>query len=234
MNGSSGLIRKSVAKKAIMALTGLTLCLFLSVHLLGNITLLLKDSGSLTLYPATQSTGEFFKWVAHHYEAVPLIFYTGEIFLLLLFGTHILLGITLWLQNRAARGPARYVLQKNEGGRTLGSGTMIYTGLFFIFAFLVIHLLNFRFTTHDGVQGLYDLVRSRFSQILWVAIYLTALLGLGVHLSHGFQSAFQSLGINHPRYTRYIKAFGLLFAVLIPLGFALVPVLILTSSGGAG
>jgi len=226
------LLGSSIGRKALMAITGTMLCCFLVLHLLGNIVLLLDDDGSLTLSPGGPHSSEFFQWVAEHYEAVPLLFHTGELMLLALFGTHAALGVTLWWQNRKARGPRGYVRQGSEGGRTLASATMPYTGVLFIGAFIVAHLINFRFGEQSNPAELYDLVVTTLSSWLWAAVYLAALLGLFLHLSHGAQSLFQSLGLNHTRHTPRVKAAGTLFAILIASGFAIIPILLIANGGG--
>jgi len=216
--------RHSIAKKGLMAATGLMLCMFLVLHLAGNLTLLLQDDGSLTLAPGGPQSNEFFEWVAHHYEAIPAFFHTGELLLLALFGIHALFGITLWLQNRAARG-SRYVRQRSEGGRTVFSATMPYTGLCFIAVFLVIHLVNFRFGSQEGPADMYTLVGDVFGRWYWMLIYVAALGGVAFHLGHGVQSAFQSLGLRHPRYTPVIRVLGYLFAAAMFVGFGCLPIL---------
>jgi len=222
--------RSSIAKKALMAVTGLMLCLFLCLHMVGNIVLLLNDDGTLTFSPGGPASGSYFQWVAGHYAAIPALFHVFEVLLLGLFGIHALFGLTLWLQNIAARG-SRYVVQKSEGGRTFFSRFMPYTGLLFIGGFLIIHLVNFRFGDQDNVPELYQLLGVVFGQWHWVLIYIVALAGLAFHISHGFQSAFQSLGLNHPRYTPKIKIAGYLFAGVVFLAFGIVPVLFLLNGG---
>jgi succinate dehydrogenase / fumarate reductase cytochrome b subunit len=216
--------RSSISKKAFMAVTGLALCAFLCLHLLGNIVLLLNNDGTVTFSPGGPNSGEFFVWVAHHYEAIPLLFHAGEILILALIGIHAIFGLTLWLQNLRARG-GRYLVHRNEGGRTVFSATMPYTGLGFIAVFLVIHLLNFRFGEKENPAELYGLVGAVFGKWYWALVYVVALAGLAIHLSHGFQSAFQSLGFNHPRYTPKVKYLGYVFAGVMFVGFGILPVL---------
>jgi succinate dehydrogenase / fumarate reductase cytochrome b subunit len=217
--------RSSIAKKAFMAVTGLMMCGFLCLHLMGNLSLLLNDAGNtLTLSPGGPDSGKAFAWVASHYEAVPALFHFGELMLLLLFGSHAIFGLTLWIQNHEARG-SQYVVQKSEGGRTFFSMTMPYTGLLFIGTFLVIHLLNFRFGDKDVPMGLYGLVGQVFGTWYWALAYILAMLGLACHLAHGFSSAFQSLGMNHPRYSPVIKIAGYAFACVMLVGFGILPFL---------
>ncbi len=220
----------SISKKAVMGVSGLMLCAFLVIHLLGNLTLLMREDGSFTLSPGGMETSDWFTWVAHHYIAIPAFFHVMDVGILSLILLHAALGVTLWLQNRAAR-PARYVRQKAEGGRTLFSATMPYTGVCFVGVFLVIHLANFRFGEQDNPSELYRLVEQVFGQTLWMAVYVVCMVGLFAHLSHGFQSAFQSLGLRHPRYTPWLSRLGYLFATLVGIGFALLPILYYLNGG---
>jgi len=220
----------SISKKAIMAVSGLSLCAFLFIHLLGNLTLLMREDGSFTLTPGGMETSDWFTWVAHHYVAIPALFHIMDVGILALILLHAVLGVTLWLQNRAAR-PVRYVKQRSEGGRTLFSATMPYTGVAFIGVFLAIHLANFRFGEQDNPSELYRLVEQVFGRCLWVSLYVGCMVGLFAHLSHGFQSAFQSLGFSHPRYTPWIKGLGTLYATLVGIGFAILPILYYLNGG---
>ena len=108
-----------------------------------------------------------------------------------------------------------------EGGRTPGSATMLLSGIVMA-AFLIIHVRTFKFG--DKSRGLYDLVVSSFSSSYYSFFYVVAMAGLGLHLSHGFQSAFQTFGLNHPKFTPWVKAAGLVFAAVMSLGFASIPV----------
>jgi succinate dehydrogenase / fumarate reductase cytochrome b subunit len=101
-----------------------------------------------------------------------------------------------------------------------------------ILVFLVIHMKSFWFEMHwgdigtdtDGNKDLYTVVAAAFSQLWYVALYVVMMGVLAFHLLHGFQSAFQSLGLNHPRYTPIIKNIGVFIAVVVPVFFALIPV----------
>ena len=105
-----------------------------------------------------------------------------------------------------------------------------------VFVFLVIHMGQFWFRmkigdlpmqTYDGVEvsDLYAPVKAAFTNIGFVLFYVIAMLFIGMHLKHGFQSAFQTLGLNHQKYTPFIKLLGNAYAILIPLGFALIPII---------
>ena len=92
---------------------------------------------------------------------------------------------------------------------------------FIVLAFLIIHLKDFRFG--DRSQGVYHLVVSCLKNPYYAVFYIIAMLSLSLHLSHGFQSAFQTFGLNHPKYTPAIKKLGYLFAAVIGLGFSSIP-----------
>jgi succinate dehydrogenase / fumarate reductase cytochrome b subunit len=101
-----------------------------------------------------------------------------------------------------------------------------------VLVFIVIHMKHFWYEMHwgplgmdaDGNKDLYTLVAASFSQLWYVVLYVIMMIVLAFHLLHGFSSAFQSLGLNHPRYTPLIKNLGVFFGVVIPIFFALIPV----------
>jgi succinate dehydrogenase / fumarate reductase cytochrome b subunit len=120
---------------------------------------------------------------------------------------------------------------------------MIYTGVV-VLAFLVYHVLTFKYgpgvdegyvMTIDGVavRDLYRLVVETFAQLPYTIIYVAVMALLGFHLRHGFWSAFQSLGMNHPRYTPIIYGIALLFAVVMAVGFLIIPVAVYLRGGAA-
>lgn len=204
-------IFSSVGKKLIMALTGLFLCTFLLVHLSGNLALYKHDGG------------EAFNHYSEFMSTNPLI-RVMEVVMVLGFALHMFNGVWLWFTNRMAR-PVRY--KKTAGSETSSvfSRTMIFSA-FLILAFLIIHLESFfvkqrMLNTH---KSMYDAVISAFANPYYSGFYILALILLGFHLNHGFQSAFQTLGLNHKKYTPLIKALGFLFSILVPLGFATMPI----------
>ena len=114
--------------------------------------------------------------------------------------------------------PRGYEARKWQGGRTVGSATMLYTAIL-ILAYLVYHMLTFRFVDHS--IGFYQMVTSTFRGRLFTAIYIGGAVALVIHLTHGMQSAFQTLGVNHPTYTPLIKIGGWLVALAM-VGFAMI------------
>jgi len=140
---------------------------------------------------------------------------------------HILTGLTLYYQNLRAR-PQRYQLKKRAGGRTLGSATMPYTGVLLL-AFVIFHLLNFHFVDKSQTT-IYAIVTAAFASPLYVILYVVAMIVAAIHVSHGFWSAFQTFGANHPKYMPAIRTVSILFALLVGFGFGLLPIYISMSA----
>lgn len=197
-------ITTSVGRKAVMAVSGLLLGAFMLVHLAENLLLFkgeLAYNGWVDFLLANPIT--------------PLL----EAGLLLLFVAHIVAGVWVRLED-FINAPRGYEARKWQGGRTLGSATMLYTAAA-ILVYLAYHMLTFRFVDHS--MGFYQMVTAAFRSPVFVAIYVAGSLALALHLSHGMQSAFQTLGLNHPKYTPLIKAGGMAVAAAM-VGFALISV----------
>ena len=202
-----------------MTLTGLFLILFLLVHLIGNFQLLYNDGG--------RAFNIYTDFMGHN----PLIQTVAKgLYLLIL--VHTVQGILLVRKNRLAKG-STYAVKSGQQG-TWASRNMALLGIL-IFAFLMIHMGDFwwklKFTEvpvveYDGVvvKDAYAKVSETFSRIPFVIAYLIGLLALAFHLIHGFASAFQSLGLNHKKYTPVVEFIGVAYSILVPLGFAIMPV----------
>ena len=209
-------LSSSVGTKLLMGLTGLGLFAYMVLHLAGNALILAGP--------------DLFNEYSHALISNPLIL-PIELGLLAIFLIHIYKAVTMWTANRAAR-PVGY-LKKELAGRTsrksLASSTMILSGVFILF-FVIVHVKQFKFGTWYQVAGseaVRDLYRTEievFQQPLWVAFYVMGTLLVGLHLRHGIASGFQSLGIDHPVYTRRLTALGIFFAILIGVGLAAIPV----------
>ncbi|MFO7839728.1 MAG: succinate dehydrogenase cytochrome b subunit [Desulfosalsimonadaceae bacterium] len=209
MNSLVDSFSTSIGKKLMMAVTGLGFCIFLLIHLLGN----------MTLYVGRQS---FESYVEHLHALGPLIT-VAELGLLLFLIIHVSTGAVLFFQNLQAR-PERYVVNKRAGGRTIGSATAPYTG-FLILLFVIFHLFTFHFVEHpDGL--VFNTVTATFSNLFFVLLYVAAMIVVAIHVRHGFWSLFQTLGANHSKYMPIIQGAGIIFAVLVGLGFGLIPVYI--------
>jgi succinate dehydrogenase cytochrome b subunit len=143
-----------------------------------------------------------------------------------LFLVHIYTSATLTLENRAAR-PEKYAMDVSAGKRTFMSSNMFVTGAL-VLTFVVLHLWHFKYGdwSHDpnATNTMFALVASAYSNVIWAAIYTVAVIVLGFHLNHAFQSAFQTLGLNHKKYTPFIQKLGTLYSIVIALGFASFPV----------
>lgn len=211
----------SLTKKFIMAIAGLFLAVFLMVHLGINLFIL----------PLTENHVEIFETAVHFMVSNPII----KVFEIVLFGgfiIHIIYGLILQIQNWMAR-PVRY---KKEGysHTSFFSKYMIHTGII-IFIFLVIHFINFYFVklgfteaptgpmTVANDHDFYHMAINLFSSAWYSVMYIVLILILGFHLNHAFQSAFQSLGLNHSKYTPFIKAVGTIYSIIVPLGFICIP-----------
>lgn len=201
----------SIGKKQIMGVTGLLLCGFLVGHLLGNLTLLVGPDA--------------FNKYAHTLTSNPLI-YGAEFVLGVIFLSHIIMAVRLILENRAARPVPYHTYKKSGRGGTLASATMPVTGIIAL-VFLVFHILGLKFgtyysTTLNGVEirDLYRTTMEYFQNPLHVIGYIIAMVALGFHTSHGFWSAFQSLGLNHPKYMPKIQCASKLFGLVVAIGFS--------------
>jgi len=201
-------LESSIGKKIMVALAGLLLCGFLITHLAGNLLLFVGG-------PAFNRYAAFLESQA----LLPL----AEGGLLVLFLIHIVLSARARFANMAAR-PVAYEVYQGKGARTPGSSTMAITGSL-VLLFLILHVatIKYRVGGDKGVD-LYAHVTNWFKNPLYAGFYVVALVGIGLHLSHGVQSAFQTLGLNHPRYTPLVKKLGLAFAIVLAAAFASMPI----------
>jgi succinate dehydrogenase / fumarate reductase cytochrome b subunit len=195
----------SIIKKTVMALTGVFLSLFIVVHVFGNSTILFGKDAFLSYAAKLHSLGVFISLF--------------EVMLLSMFVIHVLLALQTYCENLYAR-PERYCVKKTSGGRTPGSRTMPYTGLF-ILIFLVFHLNDFHF--RDETVLISDIVGHTLQRPMKVIFYVCALVALTLHISHGFWSIFQTLGLNHPKYNRFIRKTTILVSLVIGVLFISIP-----------
>jgi succinate dehydrogenase / fumarate reductase cytochrome b subunit len=212
------LFSSSIGTKLLIGLTGLALFAYLILHLAGNALVLAGP--------------DVFNNYAHFLISNPLII-PIEIGLLLIFVIHIYKTVRMWIDNRAARpvGYERKELARHTSRKSLASSTMIASGLI-ILVFLIVHVKQFRFGSYyqiagpDEVRDLYRTEIEIFEQPLWVALYVVATAIVGLHLRHGIASAFQSVGVDHPVYAKYIVPIGIVLAVAIAGGLGLIPILV--------
>src|SRR3954469_23240819 len=204
----------SVGTKLLIGATGLLLFGYLLIHLAGNLMVF-----------AGQET---FNHYAHALISNPLVI-PAEIVLALIFILHIAKTLLMWTKNQAAR-PVAYE-QKSWAGYTsrksLASSTMIWTGGT-ILVFVIVHVAQIKYGAwyQIGDPPMRDLYRTEvevFSSPVWVAIYVVCMVLIGFHLRHGISSAFQSVGADHPVYTKRLVVLGTTLAILIGGGFAVIP-----------
>jgi len=220
----------SIGKKLTMALTGFFLITFLIVHCGINAMIFFNDNGET-----------FNHWA--HFMGSNLLIRTAEIGLFLFLLVHIIQGLMLWSQNNKAR-PIKYAMNKPQTNSKWYSRSMGLLGTL-ILLFLVLHLYHFWTPSRlGGIAGIHSLQETTLGkeyngqdvhnlyhemqvvfQNLWVVIvYVLGVISLCWHLLHGFQSAFQTFGINHKRYTPIIKGVGVAYSIIICALFAAMPI----------
>lgn len=215
MSWLTAALRSSVGKKFVMGGTGLFLCLFLVIHLAGN----------LLLFAGAQAYNDY----AHKLHSMGGLLVLSQVILYAAFAAHIYLAFVTTRENRTARAREYAVKQSKKDSGTLISAisaenTMFITGAI-ILAYLILHLSDFKFglTGGGGDDAVpYEKARFLMSQTWRAVAYGAASLFVGYHVSHGLASALQSLGVNHPKYNGSIERFSQLFAVAIAAGFLLV------------
>lgn len=216
-------LSSSIGRKYLMAVSGLSLVGFLVTHLAGNALLYLPDGENFNLYAKGLS------------DLGPALL-VGEVGLLVLFVLHIAVAVKLHFAGGKQRGRPYAVGQSSKGGNSkynVSSKNMIWTGLV-LMVFLVVHVAWFRFeigvegtytTMIDGVESrdLYRLVAETFQNPVIALFYTIVMAFLGLHLRHGFWSAFQSLGVMAPKYSKLIQYAGYVVAFVLAVGFLGIP-----------
>jgi len=207
-------LKSSVGKKCVMGATGLFLCFFLVVHLAGN----------LLLFVGAESYNHY----AHALHANPLVIRGAEFFLYAAFLAHIYLAITSSAENNAARGQEYAVKRTKRTDRRFNilgwtpDTTMFVTGAV-VLAFLILHLYDFSWVWLKSAEFQklepYDKAVYLMGDAARGVAYFIGVLFLGIHVGHGLQSAFQSLGWNHPLFRPLIKKLSVVFAFLVTIGF---------------
>jgi len=217
------LLSNTVGRKVLMAATGLFMVLFIVVHLLGNSSIFAGPDG-INAYAAKLHGLGPFVWVF-------------RLFMGALLAIHVVFGVLLTLENWAAN-PGKYAVKKMLKA-TFASETMIWTGLLLL-CFVVYHLLQFTVRiTPDIVLGndakgrvdVFTMVVSSFRVTPISLVYLAAMVTLFLHLSHGIQSIFQTIGLTNDKALLQYERYGTLLAVLFLLGYCSIPVLILAGFG---
>lgn len=217
-------VNSSIGKKIVMAITGLCLIIFLIIHLINNLTLFLGP--------------DIFNKVVKNLENLKPFIRVIEFVLVTIFALHIFNGVRLWIENKKAKG-RRYAVNASSENSTLFSRTMIYSGSI-IFIFLTIHLRTLWVYFNFGADyaslkehhEYYQIVKTVFMDPVYSSAYVIAMILLGFHLNHGFQSAFQTFGWNHKKYFPLIEKTGFIYSWLTALLFASIPIYFFFFSGG--
>lgn len=253
MNWFTKMFNSSIGQKLIMALTGLFLCSFLIIHMVGNLQLFKADSGlAFNKYAVFMTTNPLIKTVSY-------LLYFSILF-------HAFKGIWLVFGNKKAR-PVQYAMVDGKANSHWTSRNMGLLGTI-ILVFVVVHMSNFWYEYKFGhvpytrytenlmtgivdveemdekyfqqeklkeevylgertiiVKDLYKEVSLEFKEEWWlVALYVLSMAAVSFHLVHGFKSAFQTLGISHKKYNGLIHFIGVwFFGIIIPIGFAAMP-----------
>lgn len=213
------LTQSSVGRKIIMAVTGFVLVAFVCVHLLGNSSIFIGADAINAYAQKLHSLGPFV-WVF-------------RLVMLAAFAIHIFFGIQLTLENRAATPEKNVQIKRLKTG--FGAETMIVSGLVML-AFVIYHLLHFtvRVTNPEiyvplGDQGMVDvfvMMVKGFSSALSVIIYLVGLFFLFLHVSHGIQSLFQTLGLSNDKSLPFMEMVSKLVGVVLLVGYVSIPMLV--------
>ena len=213
------LLYSSITKKVLMALAGLFLVTFLCVHLGINLMLLKNDGGRAFSEAAT-------------FMGTNPVIKIAEIVLFAGFLLHIVFGLVVSAQNRSAR-PTAYA-RSNNSETSFFSKYMFHTGII-VLIFLALHFCDFYFIKIGlvapppgiAVHDFYNRTLLLFSTPLYSLFFIVSFIFLGIHLNHAIQSAFQTLGWNHSKYTDAVKLIGSVYSVLIAIGFSIVPIYVL-------
>lgn len=211
----SGFSRSTIGRKYAMALSAMFLLLFLIMHLSVNLLSVCGKDGPFN--EASYFMG--YNWMVQYIMQPILVF--AVIF-------HFVMGFVLEIKNRNAR-PVKYAVYNGNANTTWMSRNMIYSGLV-ILAFLGLHMYDFwlhemtyKYIPGGGdptdIERFWPDLHAKFAETWRVVLYVIAFILLGLHLAHGFQSSFQSVGARHPKYTPLIKKIGTWYSILIPAGF---------------
>jgi succinate dehydrogenase / fumarate reductase, cytochrome b subunit len=212
-------LTSSIGRKILMSITGLSMVLFVVIHLIGNTTIFGWIPGGINSY-------------AHHLHAFPPLVWAFRAVMLVIVGVHILFAIQLTIENRGGR-PQQYAVKSTQKA-TFASENMIWTGLLLL-AFIVYHLLHFTakivpgmdlVMNAEGTVDVFAMVVAAFKNVLVTLIYAGAMVTLFLHLSHGNQSMFQTIGIANDKSLPAIVKAGTLVALVLFIGYVAVPLTI--------
>lgn len=217
MSTKSGLLSTSIARKVAMALSALFLIVFLLQHFIINFTSVIS--------------ADTFNELSHYMGTNGLIQFVMQPILMFGILFHFIMGFILEAKNKSAR-PQKYAVYKGSANSSWMSRNMLFSGLF-ILGFLAFHLwdfwlpeMNYKYIqmNPEDPTRYYGELQHMFQNPIRVIVYCLSFVFLALHLMHGFQSSFQSIGARHPKYTPAIKAFGKWYSILIPAGFIFIAV----------
>jgi succinate dehydrogenase / fumarate reductase cytochrome b subunit len=230
MSGLRDQLWSSVGKKLLTGITGFLLMGYIILHLLGNLTLLIGPSA--------------FNAYAHFLEGLAFgkFVYVFEVGLLIILGVHLAATVTVAVTDKTKARPVAYAKREDAGftsRMTLSSKSMIYTGVL-IALFIIWHVKSFKFggaqmipDGHGGeIKDLYSVVAAAFAQPLIVGVYVAMMILIGLHLRHGFWSAFQSLGWTKKTTLPILDTLAMVFAVVMAFGFLIIPIIMYFGGGG--
>lgn len=211
-------LKSTLSRKNLMALTGLFLCFFLVIHLLGNLQLLLppeRAEESFNYYSNLLSGNIFIMMISY-------VLYFSLI-------AHAIDALVITLKNR--KTAVKYAYDDRKQASKWYSRNMGILGTLLLI-FLVIHFKDFWYVYKFGVlpydrngnKDLYLIVVHAFKSWWYVLIYVFSMFALGFHLLHGFKSAVRTLGLYHPRYAGYVQIFGVIYSYAVTIGFSIIPV----------
>ncbi len=209
-------VKSSIGKKFIMAFSGLMLLLFLAVHAFGNAAIYMGS--------------KYFQIYAdalHGFPVLVLIFGLG---LLVILGTHVCVGIYLFLELRQTK-TSRYEVETRVIENTFASRTMPYTGLI-ILLFVIVHVFGFNLAAPAEIP-ISITVKELLSGFFYSLFYIFSFVALAVHLNHGFWSMLQTFGFNHPRYNDLISKLTIIVPVFFLILFGGIPIYFMTGAGAA-
>lgn len=217
---NTGLLKSSIGRKFAMSISAIFLMIFLIQHLVINISAVFSP--------------EKFNELSHFMGTNPVVQFIAQPILIFAVVFHFVMGFVLEMKNKEAR-PVKYVKSNGAANSSWMSRNMIYSGLV-ILAFLVLHFIDFWIPEintkyilgdmsglHDGEMRYYQELLHKFHDPIRVVAYIIAFVLLALHLMHGFNSAFQSIGQNG-KLVQGLKKFGTIYAIVIPLGFIIVAV----------
>lgn len=208
-------IKSSIGRKFLMAISAIFLIIFLTQHFIINLFSVFSPNlfNKISYFMGTNLIVQFI---------LQPILIIGIFF-------HFIMGFILEIKNKKARGKIGYSITSYET-TTWMSKNMLFSGLV-ILSFLIIHFIDF-WINEINIKYIQQIIREndkfyielveKFHNIYRVVVYIFAFIFLGLHLAHGFQSAFQSIGLNTYKYKSFLQKISICYAILIPAGFSFI------------